>query len=483
MKHAKKAVALLAALPLLFFGLLIAIVVLIVAAPPSVVGCGSPADGAARGVIANLPEEVAGYSGEQLQNAAQIMLAAKDMGLSLRAQQIGVMTAIGESSLVVLDNGDAVGPDSRGLFQQRDNGAWGSYADRMDPYISATNFYKALVQVPGWETMAPTLAAHATQHNADPYHYEKSWDDAVAIVDALSGAVSSPATVAPVAQQPSGDGHAPVENTAGELKPGVQEAIDAVYFGVPGIQSIGGTRASAVDPNGHPSGRAADFMVTGDPATGDAIVAFVISHWDQLGVEYMIWQQRILMGPTAAWEPMEDRGSPTQNHMDHVHVNFTGTGTGVTGGGTPCPAGGGVPAGAGGWVKPATGTLSSGFSPARVNPVTGVTESHNGQDIAAACGTPIYVAADGDVIKAGVSSGFGHAIFVDHGDGIVTWYGHEYADGIMVAVGDHVTAGQQIGEVGSDGQSTGCHLHVEVHVDGKPVDPVPFFAEKGASLG
>lgn len=81
---------------------------------------------------------IAGYEHEQLVNAAHIMQAGEALGLSARDQTIGVMTAMGESSLRVLDHGDAAGPDSRGLFQQRDNGAWGSYEDRMDPFISAT---------------------------------------------------------------------------------------------------------------------------------------------------------------------------------------------------------------------------------------------------------------------------------------------------------------------------------------------------------
>jgi hypothetical protein len=97
------------------------------------------------------------------------------------------MTAMGESSLRVLDRGDAVGPDSRGLFQQRDNGAWGSYADRMDPATSATNFFRALQGVPDWRSLPPTIAAHRTQRNADPYHYERWWDDAVEVVSALAG--------------------------------------------------------------------------------------------------------------------------------------------------------------------------------------------------------------------------------------------------------------------------------------------------------
>lgn len=138
-------------------------------------------------VDGTIPLEVAGYSGVALQNAATIMRAGADLDVSRRGQTIAVMTAMGESSLQVLDEGDAVGPDSRGLFQQRDNGAWGSYEDRMDPYRSSQSFYTALVAVPQWETMEPTLAAHAVQRNADPYHYESHWAAAEAVVAALAG--------------------------------------------------------------------------------------------------------------------------------------------------------------------------------------------------------------------------------------------------------------------------------------------------------
>lgn len=150
----------------------------------------NPAGGA--GVVvdpATVPQgSVAGYSGEQLVNAAYVLRAGADLGLGVRDQTIGVMTAMGESSLRVIDYGDTAGPDSRGLFQQRDNGAWGSYADRMDPYISSTNFFRAMMRLNGRDTLAPTIVAHRTQHNADPYHYEKYWDPAVAVVEALTGA-------------------------------------------------------------------------------------------------------------------------------------------------------------------------------------------------------------------------------------------------------------------------------------------------------
>ena len=78
------------------------------------------------------------------------------------------MVALGESGLRVLDYGDGPGPDSRGLFQQRDNGAWGSYEDRMDPTISATNFIKALQAVPGWEQLEPTIAGNGSSATQTP---------------------------------------------------------------------------------------------------------------------------------------------------------------------------------------------------------------------------------------------------------------------------------------------------------------------------
>lgn len=130
---------------------------------------------------------VAGYCQPELVMAAHIMNAARDQGIGAHTQAVGVMTAIGETRLRNLDYGDAAGPDSRGLFQQRDNGAWGTLADRMDPYTAASNFFRKLTTVPGWETMAPTDLAHTVQVNADPGYYAQFWADAQTIVAALGG--------------------------------------------------------------------------------------------------------------------------------------------------------------------------------------------------------------------------------------------------------------------------------------------------------
>jgi hypothetical protein len=117
---------------------------------------------------------------------------------------------------------------------------------------------------------------------------------------------------------------AKITNSTGPVRPQTQAAANAVVSNVPGAGSItlGGTRASATDPGGHPSGLALDYMVLGDTALGEAIIAYHVAHWNELGVEYLIYKQRMLSSPGGSWVGMEDRGSPTANHMDHVHVNY-----------------------------------------------------------------------------------------------------------------------------------------------------------------
>jgi hypothetical protein len=117
-----------------------------------------------------------------------------------------------------------------------------------------------------------------------------------------------------------------ISNSYGDVRPQVQAAADAVVSNVPGAGGItlGGTRASATDPHGHPSGLALDYMCLSDTGLGNAIVEYHIAHWDELGVDYLIYQQRMLSSPGGSWESMSDRGSSTANHMDHVHVNYLG---------------------------------------------------------------------------------------------------------------------------------------------------------------
>lgn len=293
---------------------------------------------------------IAGYNHEQLVNAAHVIQAGKDLGLNVRDQTIGVMTAMGESSLRVVDYGDAAGPDSRGLFQQRDNGAWGSYDDRMDPYISSTNFFKAMMQIQDRESLEPTIVAHQTQGNLDPYHYTPFWGPAVEVVESLSG-------------------------TSTGLNPGNPNPGGECASDVPGVVS------------------------------------------------------------------------------------------------------------ASGWAAPGAGPITSPYG-GRIHPIYGDYRFHSGTDLAAGgCDGPIWAAQDGVVTFRGFDDAGNGTITVDHGGGVQTKYLHMYESGLLANVGDKVTAGQQIAATGSSGQSTGCHLHFMVIVDGETVDPEAYLAEVGITLG
>jgi murein DD-endopeptidase MepM/ murein hydrolase activator NlpD len=97
---------------------------------------------------------------------------------------------------------------------------------------------------------------------------------------------------------------------------------------------------------------------------------------------------------------------------------------------------------------------------------------HTGIDFRAPRGMPARSVAAGTVIAAEWNGGYGNMVDVDHGNGVVTRYGHLSA--ITVRVGDHVEAGGKIGRVGSTGRSTGPHLHYEIRLDGDAIDPMRF---------
>ena len=119
-----------------------------------------------------------------------------------------------------------------------------------------------------------------------------------------------------------------------------------------------------------------------------------------------------------------------------------------------------------------TAAFTSGFG-IRSDPFQARAAMHPGIDLAGPMGTPIYATADGTVLRAGWNSGgYGNLVEIDHGKGIATRYGHMSA--ILVSAGQHISRGQQIGRMGSTGRSTGSHLHYEVRIDGRPVNPIPF---------
>jgi murein DD-endopeptidase MepM/ murein hydrolase activator NlpD len=123
-------------------------------------------------------------------------------------------------------------------------------------------------------------------------------------------------------------------------------------------------------------------------------------------------------------------------------------------------------------IMPTEGWLSSAFQAMRDHPILHVARPHEGIDVSAPSGSPIEAPAAGRVISAGWEQGYGNTLEIDHGYGITTRYAH--ASRLLVKKGDRVKRGQRIALVGNSGLATGPHLHYEVHVNGKPVNPLRY---------
>jgi murein DD-endopeptidase MepM/ murein hydrolase activator NlpD len=127
-----------------------------------------------------------------------------------------------------------------------------------------------------------------------------------------------------------------------------------------------------------------------------------------------------------------------------------------------------LPPATGGLASSAIGHRTSGFG-VRLDPWTGEPKDHHGVDLAAPEGTTIRSALPGVVVQAGPRGGYGNAVEVDNGNGVHTLYAH--ASSVDVKVGQEVPAGTTLAEVGQTGRATGPHLHFEVRVQGRAVDP------------
>ena len=125
-------------------------------------------------------------------------------------------------------------------------------------------------------------------------------------------------------------------------------------------------------------------------------------------------------------------------------------------------------------IAPVKGLNTSGYG-MRKDPIHGARAFHPGLDISAAPGAPVYASADGLVTLARRNGGLGNAVYLSHGFGINTRYGH--LSRIAVKEGDRVRRGDLVGYVGSTGRSTGYHLHYEVRVDGKPTNPIGYILD------
>lgn len=142
------------------------------------------------------------------------------------------------------------------------------------------------------------------------------------------------------------------------------------------------------------------------------------------------------------------------------------------------------PAASGDWSYPLAGeyTKGRGFGYDPVDGCSYCSTNHKGYDMAQGCGSTIFAAGPGEVITAGSYYGWGNTVRIDHGDSLVTLYGHMQWESIRVVEGQQITAGTPLGAEGDTGASFGCHLHFEVQKSGTPVDPEPFMAALGLPL-
>ena len=141
------------------------------------------------------------WDDEQRTNAAAVVAVGTRLGVPTRGQVIALATALQESSLRNLTGGDR---DSIGLFQQRPSAGWGTPAQLHDPQYAAERFYRALLAVPGWESMPLTEAAQAVQHSAYPDAYADDEADAVALLSTVGGNVSGCSLLVVGSALPSG---------------------------------------------------------------------------------------------------------------------------------------------------------------------------------------------------------------------------------------------------------------------------------------
>ncbi|KRE28256.1 peptidoglycan DD-metalloendopeptidase family protein [Agromyces sp. Soil535] len=270
----------------------------------------------------NLPNGLAGYGREQLLNAALIMRSGQALDVDARGQTIAVMTAMGESSLRVLEHGDEAGPDSLGLFQQRDS--WGSRGDRLDPQKSAQLFYERLVQVSGWAEMEPTLAAHKVQRNADPFHYRRFWDAAQQVVTALGGLPAGELSGASCGAGSNGPIRLPIDGPYGITD----------KFGYRGDIGVGTNPFHAgIDFANMPGGSCGKpvFAAAGGQVTSASNGYLSVQHPDHYTVIYMHMPAstyKVRAGDTVRpGQQLGEIGTEGQSTGCHLHLAVTTTGT------------------------------------------------------------------------------------------------------------------------------------------------------------
>ena len=350
-------------------------------------------------------------------------------------------------------------------------------------------------------------AAQAVEVSAFPDRYAQNETAARAIVAQLASTTGAGTTVGAddgcTEQTPTtGDlGNCPATGMPAEagLKPDALLVMRCVHQQFPQITSIGGVRDDRLPD--HPSGRALDLMIpnyqTADgKAFGWEVARWLQNHQKQLGIQYEIFDNKIwnIERDDEGWRVYRasGQGNDSSLHYNHVHVTVYGN--------AAKPEGPTSPAAAAGWQAPISASFPAGcgFHGAGCKRPYA---SHTGQDFPAPPGTPVHAVNNGTVVRSEsilpgrrrctalpicgqtrVSYGNLVVIQLAGGGEVTAWYAHLTER--RVSVGDTVRAGQVIGTVGFQGHVIpqgpgGSHLHFEVRVKGRPLNPLPYLRKKG----
>ena len=478
--------------------------------------------------------KIADYNDDQIRNATTIDRVREQLGLPPRATQIAFMTAMVEGpNLLNPQSGDR---DSQGMFQQRPSTGWGTPAQITDPVLATRAFFgeaghtsnPGVADIPDWQTRPMGEVAQAVQRSAFPARYGARQDEAAALMrrigvadpvgdeaaaalggpegcrdPAAFGAVGScPATPWPNLENPPELGQPIPPDALRTLRCGHQQFPQFT------TAHTYGKRAVASDEHG--TGRAIDWMVPGGhtnaagKATATQMANWLVANQKALGVRYVIWNNKIwnverdpkdARFPTG-WRPYvtcnPPRGSvascgATGAHLDHVHVTVWGdrgvvdTGTTVTDSTWSLPVQDNYLLGPGVCAK---STVCWGYG------------GHTGQDFDVYPDAPVVAVAGGTVTTTKVicpkltnrqragneSCSYGRYVVIDHGGGIESYYAHLNAFAPALRVGTRVRSGQLVGREGSQGHSSGPHLHLEIRRKGAVINPIPYFEAHGVTV-
>jgi hypothetical protein len=264
---------------------------------------------------------------EQAEHAATIAAVGVGRGLPARAVSIALATAYQESDLENVDYGDR---DSLGLFQQRPSQGWGTETEVQDPVYATNAFYDALVEVDGYRELPVTVAAQEVQRSGFPDAYADHEQDARALASALTGN-SSEAFACNLDGDVEQADPALVETGLTARADAVRADVVERFGDLPlGGYAPGGVRDGHMEGSPHYDGRAVDIFFR--PITevnqqrGWAVAQYLVAHADRLGVQTVIFDDRIWRaGRDAAWRDYDAPSRPGDveilEHRDHMHVD------------------------------------------------------------------------------------------------------------------------------------------------------------------